>query len=306
MTLFAPPSVAVFDDGSAGATFLAKVDGVGHQTVFLVDADNNGIFDAERDIDHVDSSSIPFLNIVPQGDSYRTSQCLAQGDAGLLTFTKKDASSLPIRQSVPTFDIHSGPTGASAGITRNVFSNDLVAGGATPLSVNIDHRTADIAINSSGDAVVSWVMNNNTRKLVTKFRTCSEVYPDSSTTSHEIVSDYPNIPANSFDEHLPKVAIGQTGDAIVVWPQEQNDVSKIHYRRFWRRDASHRCGEGWTIGPVGVISGPAEADDPEVAVITDGQPPNARFLVVWREVDGTGQRVVARILSESILPTLGN
>jgi hypothetical protein len=86
------------------------------------------------------------------------------------------------------------------------------------------------------------------------------------------------------DARDPQVALGSNGTAVAVWSRSDGSAYRVQ--------ASSRGGNGSWSSPVNLSGAGADAEDPQVAVGSDGA-----ATVVWRGWDGSNERVQTALRS---------
>jgi hypothetical protein len=165
---------------------------------------------------------------------------------------------------------------ASNGAVDSVWSNryDASSGNwGTPVLIEQDDSDSaedpQIAMDGAGNAIVVWTQGDGTRNNVWFNRFFAGI--NAWGTAELLETD------DSGNAQHPKMAMGANGNAIVVWEQNDNIVS----RKF---DAST---ESWDSLKQ-LESGSGRSRNPEVAI--DG---NGDAMAIWKQSDGLGDSLVA-------------
>jgi hypothetical protein len=165
---------------------------------------------------------------------------------------------------------------ASNGAVNSVWSSryDASTGNwGTPVLIEQDDSDSaedpQIAMDGAGNAIVVWTQGDGTRNNVWFNRFFAGI--NAWGTAELLETD------DSGNAQHPKMAMGANGNAIVVWEQNDNIVS----RKF---DAST---ESWDSLKQ-LESGSGRSRNPEVAI--DG---NGDAMAIWKQSDGLGDSLVA-------------
>ncbi len=125
-----------------------------------------------------------------------------------------------------------------------------------------------IALNDNGDALIIWSQSDGSF-----FQTFRSENRNGSWSDPAIISD--NFSPDGQDTHSPKVALNQSGDAVIVWSQSDGAFLQI-FR------SEHRDGL-WT-DPTGLSDNispdSSDADAPQVALNDSGD-----AVIVWQQPD---------------------
>jgi hypothetical protein len=139
---------------------------------------------------------------------------------------------------------------------------------------------ADVAISSGGDTVVVWSQaSDNGLNAIYK----SE-YRNKSWQHPKDLKD--KISPDGNDALRPQVAINNSGDAIIVWEQDINDISLIFKSEFRKGKWSNLSGPSNYISPLPVDEKNRGAYRPLVSMDNDG---NA--VVSWQQAHGKKDRI---------------
>jgi hypothetical protein len=140
------------------------------------------------------------------------------------------------------------------------------------------------AVNARGDAVISWYQSDGGALLAWE----SERFGHDGAFSHPAKEDYLSIRSTPIDSHPianPRPALSPSGDAAIVWTQENGKGSVLVYLA--------------TRGPAGPWSKPQSLDDalsPRLGIARcalGAFSPSGDLFVVWYQDTGDGDRVYA-------------
>lgn len=157
----------------------------------------------------------------------------------------------------------------------DVWSNRYVAGtgwGEAQL-IETDTENADqaqVAVDSSGNAIVVWRQNDTTRSNIESNRF---VIGTGWGTATLIETD------NAGSAEYPKIAVDASGDAIAVWRQSDGTLYNIWSNRY-------SVGTGWGTATLIETDDAGHAGNPQVAVDDAG---NA--IAVWQQYDGDRESI---------------
>lgn len=138
---------------------------------------------------------------------------------------------------------------------------------------------AEVALNDSGDTVIAWSQqaeNGLHAIYMSEYRNSRWQHPKG-------LNDYIS-PAQGNDALRPRVAINNSGEALIVWEQDVEGTSRIFKSEFRENKWSHPADHNDFINPK--IEGHRGAYNPFVAMDEHG---NA--LLAWKQAHGSRDRI---------------
>ncbi|WP_287416355.1 hypothetical protein [Oceanithermus sp.] len=133
---------------------------------------------------------------------------------------------------------------------------------------------SQVALNDAGDAVVVWTQNDGSNYQIYK----AERQGGAWTTPRDLAD---HLSLAGTDAQLPRVALNDAGDAVVVWQQRDGSNGQIY--------KAERRGGAWTtprdLADHLSLAG-TEAQQPQVALNDAGD-----AVVVWYQSDGSNDQI---------------
>ncbi len=245
------PRVAINDSGIALITW------------YQFDGSNDQIFKSERAINGTWSHPTDLNdNISPDGEScYSPSVAINNNGIALIGWEQSDGTDFQIFKSERAAN---GAWTHPADLNDNISPDGQMAAGQ------------NVAINNDGIAIIAWRGFDSSREKIFK----SERATNGTWTHPADLND--NISPDGSDANNPKVAISDTGFALITWEQPNATNNQIF--------KSERATNGTWTHPTDFnehlsLNG-LMADTPQVAINDNGI-----VLITWRQSDGANDQI---------------
>lgn len=175
----------------------------------------------------------------------------------------------------------------SDGANNQIFRSEYRGGAWTDpsgLSDNIspddEHAAAPrVALNNEGEALIVWSQMTPARSGGTESQIFRSEYRDGSWTDPADLSSH--FSPNGTDAFIPRVALNDLGEAIIVWAQSDGDYDQI-FRSEYRNgswDDPANLSDNFSPNSTSAMR-------PRVGIAN-----NSEAVIVWRQFDGAMSRV---------------